>query len=282
MALELIDRVKLYDTIFANVHDDARPDTSSWSVAYNALATLLSPQNTSAPVDRVRQTLIHETSDVYYAWIVATFAPWSSVPGRVAIGPKAKPLPPRPAELARDGLRSDNKTIAILSESAQHWRSIIDVKSSLLEDRMDGTDAEIRQQVGLHIRSWKREWRLCVVLSMLQELMQGGEFSQGGSAAFPRIPFEPSTDIISPSVVQEYDKFLTYIVDHDLQDATELKPIVNGGEVMQHFGGKKGPWLAKALDMVVEWQLLHPECTDKDKVLEMLSARKEELGCGSA
>ncbi|PLB51208.1 tRNA nucleotidyltransferase/poly(A) polymerase [Aspergillus steynii IBT 23096] len=260
VALELIDRLGLHPTIFANVHDEARADTSSWAAAYNGLATLLSPQNTSESVARVRQTLIRENSEAYYAWVITTFAPWSAVPARVARGPKAKPLPPRPAEMARDGLRSDNKTIAILSDAAQNWRTIIDIKSSLLEGRMDGTDAEIRQKIGLHIRSWKRDWRLCVVLSLLQEIMQGGEFAQ---------------------VVQDYDKFLTYVVDHNLQDIHDLKPIVHGGEIMQRLGGKKGPWLARALEMVLEWQLLHPECTDKEKALEVVCARKEELGFGS-
>ena len=85
------------------------------------------------------------------------------------------------------------------------------------------------------------------------------------------------TDIRLPTVIQGYDKFLTYIVDHNLQDVWEMKPIVNGKEIFEHLKMPKGPWMTKAVEMVVEWQLLHPECTDKEKALENLSARKGEL-----
>jgi tRNA nucleotidyltransferase/poly(A) polymerase len=83
------------------------------------------------------------------------------------------------------------------------------------------------------------------------------------------------------TVIQEYDRFLTYIIDKDLENVTDMKPIVNGGEIMQHLGVPKGPWMSKALDMVMKWQLLHPEITAKEKVLEELSNRREELGLKS-
>jgi hypothetical protein len=83
------------------------------------------------------------------------------------------------AEVARDSLRADNKTVTVLGQTANHWRNIIDVKVAVVEGQMQGTPAVIRQQVGLHIRSWEKDWRLCIVLSILQEIMQGSEFVQG-------------------------------------------------------------------------------------------------------
>jgi tRNA nucleotidyltransferase (CCA-adding enzyme) len=53
------------------------------------------------------------------------------------------------------------------------------VKTALVEGRMEGTAAEVRQQLGLHIRSWSTDWRFCVLLSLLQEIMQGGNFVKG-------------------------------------------------------------------------------------------------------
>lgn len=79
-------------------------------------------------------------------------------------------------------------------------------------------------------------------------------------------------------VAQEYDRFLAYIVEKDLDSVCELKPIVNGAEIMQHLEAKKGPWMSKATSLVVEWQLLHPEITDKTAVLEEISGRRAELG----
>lgn len=80
------------------------------------------------------------------------------------------------------------------------------------------------------------------------------------------------------AVLESYDRFLSYIKEQDLQDVFELKPLANGGEIVKALGCKTGPWMSKALDMSIKWQLLHPEVTDKEQVLEELSRRKEELG----
>lgn len=79
-------------------------------------------------------------------------------------------------------------------------------------------------------------------------------------------------------MAQEYDQFLAYLVEKDLDNVCELKPIVNGAEIMQHLGAKNGPWMSKAMRLVVEWQLLHPEIADKSVVLEEISARRAEFG----
>ncbi|KAF9892463.1 CCA tRNA nucleotidyltransferase, mitochondrial [Aspergillus nanangensis] len=256
-ALHFIDRLGLYPTIFANHQDDVTSDTSSWSLAYNSLEKLLQCQDGPSSLERIRTLLIRDAAETYLAWMVAAFAPWSSVPGRIQTGSKAKPVPPRSVEVARDSLRSDNKTMTLLRDAAQNWQSIIETKSSLLEGRMDGTTAETRQQVGLLIRSWKKDWRLCMVLAILQETMGEREFS---------------------NVIEEYDQFMSYILDQQLEDCCEMKPIINGGEIMKGLGGSKGPWMSKAIDEVVKWQLLHPDITEKEEVLRYLSQIKGDLG----
>ncbi|KAF7118140.1 hypothetical protein CNMCM5793_007533 [Aspergillus hiratsukae] len=255
-ALHLIDRLGLYNTIFTNYQDDVTADTSTWSLAYNALESLLHPVGAStATLEKVRDFLIHNPLESYYAWMIAALAPWSSVPPRVAKGPKAKPFPPRAAEVARDSLRSDNKMISVLGDAAASWRSIIGVKSSLLEGRINGTAAEVRQQIGLHIKSWKKDWRLCILLAILQEIMRGGEFLAGEK----QIQMTPDTSVelevltcTRLAVIQEYDGFISYIIQNDLQGVCEMKPIVNGGEIMKALEAKNGPWMSNALDMTCE------------------------------
>ncbi|KAL4889531.1 ATP :tRNA-specific tRNA nucleotidyltransferase [Aspergillus ambiguus] len=241
-ALHFIDRLGLYPTIFTNYQDDVCCETASWSLAYNAMERLLH-DDTSA-IELARTRLICDSSEPYYAWVITALAPWSNVPTRILEGPKAKPLPPRSAEVARDSLRSDNKTITVLGDASKNWEAIISVKSSLLQGTMKGTAAEIRQRIGLCLRAWKKDWRLCIILSILQEIMQGGEFAQ---------------------VIDEYNKFLSYIVDNDLQDVCTMKPIVNGGEIMKSMGVRNGPWMGKAMEEVIQWQLLHPDITEKQK-----------------
>ncbi|OJJ51248.1 hypothetical protein ASPZODRAFT_55687 [Penicilliopsis zonata CBS 506.65] len=250
-SLQLIDRLELYTTIFANHQDDVIVDLSSWSLAYEALERLLRPvgEGDENIVDRVCAVLVRDANERFYAWLIAAFAPWSLVPGRIAQGPKAKPLPPRTVEVARDSLRSGNNIITVLRDSTTAAESIIDTKFAYLQNNLTGSPAEIRQHIGLCIRSWKKDWRLCTMLAILQEVMGGHDFLE---------------------VVGQYDKFLSYIVENNLEDVCDMKPIVNGGEILEALQGRKGPWMARAQDMVVHWQLLHPEITDKKQALDEL------------
>lgn len=183
----MIDRTGLYPTIFANLQDDVHTDTTAWSLAYNNLEGLLHPavdssEELKATTNRVRGILIRDESEAYYAWLIAALTPWIDVPDRVSQGPRAKPNPPRSAEVARDSLRSDNKTISLLRGASMNWRNIISFKSSHINGDLNGTPAEIRQQTGLHLRSWNKDWRLCLVAAILQEVMQGRDFSTGVSS----------------------------------------------------------------------------------------------------
>lgn len=182
-ALQFIDRIGLYTTILANHQDEVTCDISTWPPAYNTLARVLHPEseenpNTRAALERLCQLLVRADGNAYYAWMIAAFAPWSSVPAR-GKGSKGKPPPQRPVEVARDSLRTDNKTLNILRDATMHFEDIIQCKSALQENAIPGTAAEIRQHVGLCIRSWNKDWKLCVVLAMLQEVMRGRDLSDG-------------------------------------------------------------------------------------------------------
>lgn len=59
---------------------------------------------------------------------------------------------------------------------------------------------------------------------------------------------------------------------------TELKPIANGHEISALFGVGQGRWLRSALEMLIKWQLLHPDNSNKEEALEELKARRAELG----
>ncbi|KAJ5431327.1 hypothetical protein N7445_009059 [Penicillium cf. griseofulvum] len=274
-ALELIDRLGLFPTILANHQDDVKADTSTWPLAYNTLARLLHPEagdseEVQAVTKRVRDILFRDETTIYYAWIIATFAPWTSISSRGGKG--SKPLPPRAVEVGRDSLRTDNKTLNALRAAALHYKETIATKNSLLAKEISGTPAEIRQRVGLQIRSWNKDWKLCILLAIMQEAMAFRDFEEGKIHPLI-ITFQFSRCV----VIREYDQFLAYIVESDLEDVCELKPIVNGDEIMKSLRAKKGPWMSKAVNMAMEWQLLHPDITEKEKVLEEIAGRRAEL-----
>ncbi|PWY87530.1 ATP :tRNA-specific tRNA nucleotidyltransferase [Aspergillus heteromorphus CBS 117.55] len=261
-ALHLIDSLGLYSTIFANHMDDVQADTSSWSLAYNGLEALLSP-DAGPDVARLRHFLVRDRRETYYAWMIAAFAPWSSVPGRVPKTSKSKPLPPRTVDVARDSLRSDNKSMSLIGAAAKNWRHVIEIKDFVLINTHRSSDQitpeKLRQKVGLAIRSWSTsDWRLCILLAILQGHMHGQNLQE---------------------VVKGYEKFISYIQKANLEDVYEMAPLVNGVDTMQAFGVKAGPWLKKAQDMVIAWQLSHPEITEKEP---LRSAAREALRRGDS
>lgn len=274
--MQFIDRLQLFPTIFANHQDEVKADTSTWPLAYNTLARLLHPEagdseELQAVTKRIREILFRDETTIYYAWMIATFAPWTSIPGRTGKG--SKPVPPRAVEVGRDSLRSDNKTLNALRAAALHYKETIATKTALLANQMSGTPAEIRQRIGLQMRSWNKDWKLCVLLAILQENMALRDFAEGKN----HHPFMITSQYSRCVVAREYDQFLAYIVEKDLEGVCELKPIVNGDEIMKSLGAKKGPWMSKAVNMALEWQLLHPDSTDKEEVLKEIAGRQAEL-----
>lgn len=65
----------------------------------------------------------------------------------------------------------------------------------------------------------------------------------------------------------------------NLLNVDTLKPLVNGKHLSQALG-PSGPWMKKALDIAMEWQLRNPEQTDAAGGIVEVVARKRELGLG--
>lgn len=281
IGLKYIDDLGLYSTIFANQHDDVEAPTTSWSLAYDALDRLISPiyrVDELQQIKHIKKVLIRDDEDKneqYYAWVMAAFVPWVTVPARKP-GPKKEkpPIIARAAEVARDNLRMENKVVSALKDATDLYKDVSSLKSSVILNDISGTAAEVRQHVGLHIRSWKKDWRLIVLMALLQEIAAGVESRKG--VLINNLAINDTTDFVL--VFREFDAFLTYIENEDLLEVAELRPIANGKEVSTAFGLPNGKWLASALEMLISWQLLHPKSTDKDQALEALKSRRAELG----
>lgn len=277
--MEHIDTLSLYSTIFANLRDEAQADTSSWSFVYNGFDRIANPADStddlSQKIKRVHDVLLRDEIDTYHAWVVAAFSPWALVPTRPIKSKVEKPpVAARAAEVARDNLRSDNKTVCILKESVGYFEEFKSLKDSFIAGEIPGTESEIRQRVGLSIRSWKKDWRMVAVMALLQEIMAGAQFSQG-KVLFCALSI---WSLIFDIVIDEHDKFLSYIEKENLLDVTELRPIVNGTELSAALGVRGGRWLSAALEVMIEWQLLHPETTEKEKALDEMKRRRAEFG----
>jgi tRNA nucleotidyltransferase (CCA-adding enzyme) len=135
--------------------------------------------NNELAARRVREILIRDTSDAFSAWLMALFSPWASVPARPKGQKDKKEPPPRVVEISKEGIKADNKTVSILRDAAENYNSVIELKSTFLGKKISGTAKDIRQHVGLALRSWKKDWRMCVLMGFLQEVMAGKNSSTG-------------------------------------------------------------------------------------------------------
>lgn len=188
-ALYFIDRLGLYSTLFTTDHNGFLADISSWPIAYDSLARLISPRaqddrSLKAICRYVRGILIRSPLDTYYAWMIAVLAPWMIVPEHPAREnfrrlPERQPHPPWAVEVAKDSLYPTLGNLVVLSEVAVRFRLVIDAKSSLLENRMGSTVDETQEQVRMHIKSWGANWRVCMIMAILQETMARDDFPKG-------------------------------------------------------------------------------------------------------
>lgn len=80
------------------------------------------------------------------------------------------------------------------------------------------------------------------------------------------------------TILDGYARWLSNLQALDLLDVDRLKPIVNGNQLSQALGIKTGPWMKKALDIAMEWQLRNPEETDPAGGIAEVVERKGELG----
>lgn len=74
---------------------------------------------------------------------------------------------------------------------------------------------------------------------------------------------------------------LLYIEDSNLLDACSLRTPINGRDIINALGLKTGPWMTKAMEMVIEWQLRNPEETSKEAAINEVRRRRDELGLTS-
>lgn len=78
-------------------------------------------------------------------------------------------------------------------------------------------------------------------------------------------------------VIEQYARFVSHLKDQSLLDAYDLKPLIDGKALSKALSVSPGPWMKEALDVVMAWQLLHPNETDPSKAIEAVRDKQSEL-----
>ncbi|KAK1755974.1 mitochondrial CCA tRNA nucleotidyltransferase [Echria macrotheca] len=255
-ALRLIDKLKLYSTIFT---DPARtnmpsPDTTNWHAAYECIRHLAETRTPGSIYDM----LVTSEEAAYFAWNLAALTPWEQLPDDPPLK-NGKPAPPLATQAAREGFRCPNRLSDIITAAHRHRPQILALKS--LVDADDPAKNE-RDRFGMAIREWDLrggQWPLQILYSVLVDVEQ-----------------RPSVSV--QDVLAEWQRFVDHLVELDVMDAPGIKRIIDGRALAKELDVKPGKWTGPALEIVMAWQLRNPGVTDHAGAVEEVRKRKGGLG----
>lgn len=289
MALALIDRLGLYDTIFTDPRRDEfdSVDTSSWNKAYDGLQEIMAVgdgvANGCDPLGTIRSTLLRNSDDKYLPWLLCCFTPWSRVKTAVPDIPVGKAPIPLAATVARKGIKADNKVMKLVDGAVNNLHEITASKDAIagldapntspLKRKFDSTG---RDDLGMSIRRWGPQWRNHAMYAILVGLMEV-EDDTGMLKVTLRIGNWLTTQARF-LLLKDYATWLSRLQELELLDAHSLTPLVKGNQLSKALKTKTGPWMKAAMDMAMEWQLRNPAATDPSGAIAEVVRRKEELG----
>lgn len=285
----MIDRLRLYNEVFTNPTDRecSVVDTVRWSKAYNQLLDIvrakLGTLNGQSSLHCVSGILLRNSDDIFLAWMVACFVPWARQPQKLPQKLIAKKLPSAASLAAREGIKADNKITKVVDDAVSHLEEIVTMKNGVNDHSQPATSPLKRKQStgdrvsqGQSIRRWGTKWRTSVIYALLTQV--GESETPGGKSLVVRKLIALLTTLEPQKTLDGYATWLSDLQSLDLLDADQVKPMVHGNQLTKALGAKSGPWMSKALDITMEWQLRNPEETDPAGAIAEVVERKRELG----
>ena len=74
-------------------------------------------------------------------------------------------------------------------------------------------------------------------------------------------------------ITHQYHNFMRWIVEQDLLDAHNLKPLVDGRILVKEVGRSPGPWMKNAVRALLEWQFKNPGMTEPTEGIKEVVGR---------
>lgn len=100
-----------------------------------------------------------------------------------------------------------------------------------------------RSELGIYIREFDNYFAVNVLVNAFEKYIMEKE-SDGGS-----------------QVMAAFENFLETVVTENLEQVTQLKPLIDGKSISKALNRKPGPWMSQITPEVIRWQLDHPEGT---------------------
>ncbi|KAI4727603.1 poly A polymerase C-terminal region-like protein [Aureobasidium sp. EXF-10728] len=247
MALNLIDQLNLYSTIFSDPAQDQtkvfEPDTDNWTTVINFVQEIMTSQTSDI--------FVRDAEERYLIWLLSAVVPYRDAPSPPAVEGK-KPPPPVATSVAREGIKATNNVCNVITNSIKNHSEI-----SMMVNDSNSRKRPAREDLGMAIRRWGSTWR-----------------SQTAFALMVNVADEPSA---AKSHLSAFSNFLEYVQELDLLDAHTLKPILDGKALTKALGVPTGPWMKDALDVVMRWQLRNPGKKDTAEAVEEVRIAKDQF-----
>lgn len=268
-------------------------NTQHWQIAYDQLLALISTRrggtDTWVSPQVIANILLNEPCDpekVYLAWMLCCFVPWTQ-PKVATSNSSASKLPKSvAATVAREGIKADGKITKIIQEAVLYLPDVIMTKGEAI-DQSDqaGKDSKRKQSSisrelhGKAIRQWGPHWRSTVIFALLVQVSHAqNQSGTSPSMSHRRIPTNSYFKYPErQDLLDSYAAWLSGLMHLDLLNAHQLKPIVNGTQICSALAAEPGPWIKKALDIALAWQLQNPDETSPEGCIEEIIQRKKEL-----
>lgn len=156
-----------------------------------------------------------------------------------------------PEAVIREGLKmskSDGITVGKCVDAAAQYSKFV---HSFIQDK----SSLRRSELGLFIRTFDDNYNLAHYIAMINEYLN-----------------ETNADL-QDAIIEKYKTFHEYIVQQDLQDCHNLRPMIDGKKLQKILGIKGGPWMGRVNNEIIVWQLDNPTGTEE----QLLAYVKEIL-----
>ena len=280
-ALHLIDRLGLYSTIFTDptAKSTPIPDSSKWHIIYKCLEVLESNKTPGS----IYQSLVRSEDARYLAWILATLTPWSAVPDPQPEKVGAKLPLPFATNVAREGIKADNKICSVVTAAFRNYNDII--KLQIAVGRKEDAFIHERDTLGMMIRKWDSmggQWKVQVLFALLVDVFDKADHILGMCNSSP-ITYSSDRSSDRNPVFARWQRLIDHLESMDLMDVISTKSILDGKRLQKELNAGPGPWLKDALDICMTWQLRNPELTERDpekarwEAIEEVKQQREKL-----
>lgn len=256
-AFQLIHEMDLYPTVFLE------PGAEQLR---GALAEVLPKQEPFVPWPMVWPRAFHSFSSLQedtgvlgkelaqsdetdHLWLMVAYAPVAGL---------RRTQRDQAVKAMTEALKATNKASKLLLHALKNMDDIVSMVNTVADDSAANP---ARSTVGMAIKSWGATWKHQVLYSLLAEVV-----------------YDASSNEIFASQLERYSKFMGYIEQQRLQEAHQIKPMIDGNDLLKLFAlERSGAFMRTALEGIVRWQFDHENST-KDEAVEWIRTQKEVFG----